>query len=205
MTCTVTSLMITVAVVMSLCHTSLNSPGGDINSPRGRAAFHPNLQYPPKIFPSEIQIFLTNYPIKFPPFSNKLPVVPQMPNFLQFLMPLNSQYFNQDSHGSPQVPNFPQQILSPPKFTVAFTQSQIIAPNPHLFSLIPKFTPQIPTFPQNSQFYPPTYNQQLLSSRGGSTSGAWKSSTLKTQRPGTLTLEVVVMLMMASVWDPGML
>lgn len=97
LTCTVTSLVITVAVVMSLCHTSLNSPGGDINSPRGRATFHPNLQHPPKIFPSEIQIFLTNYPIKFPPFSNKLPILPQMPNF-------------------PPVPNAPKFSIFQPRF-----------------------------------------------------------------------------------------
>lgn len=60
-------------------------------------------------------------------------------------------------------------------------------------------------------FHPktPTYNQQLLllatSGTSVGTPVTLKSSTWKTQRPGTLTLEVLVMLMMASVWEPGML
>lgn len=136
LTCTVTSLVITVAVVLSLCPTPLNSPRGDINSPRGRATFHPNTQYPEKIpiFPSEIQFFLTNYPIKSPPFPNKLPIVPQMPNFLQILI-------------CPSILNIPFKIpIIPPRILI-FPNKYCLPLNSQWFSHSHKLLPQTPTFP----------------------------------------------------------
>ena len=60
-----------------------------------------------------------------------------------------------------------------------------------------------------SPFRNPTQSQHLLSEAAWGfsvgTPTTLKTSTWKTQRPGTLTLEVLVMLMTASVREPGML
>lgn len=107
LTCTVTSSVTTVAVVMSLCPTPLNSPRGDISSPRGRATFYPNAQYPPPPKKSQYSPQNPNFPLKL---FHKIPIIPQQtsscsPNAQFFAvpnLPLNPQYFNQVSHCSPQ-------------------------------------------------------------------------------------------------------